>query len=1210
MKQMIGTLVCGVCLVTLSAAREIRTEGLSRTEWAPRLADGPVRAVFLANYGAHQDSFELLQRFDIEGQVVPVTGSSTGSPARELGIRGHYWPDLANRSGRRVANDIRKALASDWEVVVLSTTTPVWSAYPDDIRKAIVAGVAGGKALVCGLSDPVREDLAAAGLGLEKSEIGTTRFPAGNIAGAEVQVYRCGPGHVVHFDIPSDRRVGYLLENTELQADFERSAARAGWFLCRVARPAAGWCMDSTRYAEGKLQLKTVSPGTASDCQLRVTVRRRDNYTTVFKETTNCQPGGITDLALPYLPHGEYQAEVIAQTADGEVCDWDAIRFARDGRVKFEKVTVGPEVCQQGDTITCHLEVTGPAEGLQVHARWFDHWNRLLAETAKEPFSETLTMEVPQGSLSVLNHLELVLTSRRGTEAVWTSEILLAGRVRPADDFYVLHWNGGLGSSWRRQLYYDSLRRKGLADAFSNCMRNTVHARSAALAHMRTVPYTTAFHKVNLAEHLFDKTWMDDLEQRARDTARAHGPYNTLAYTLGDENYVNAFDEEGRFCNNRRVWGMFGDFLRQVYPDIESLNRQWETDFGDWGDVEFSGEQEMLENLDNPSPWVDYRMFISREFAAAHQRMRRAIQEEDPGATVGWDGAEQFSSYDGYDWWQMTRQMDLINVYHAYLNPGVLSNKIFNGRAIKSFRPDAALRGAWLNVSDRHYGGQYHTWYLLLNGWNSIWWWHASFLHPANGAMQWDLKSTPIMASAVDAAGEIKRGPATLLAHAQKVMDPVAVHYSENNFHASTIESGIGNHVNNLGLQKEFWMAPSVSGRMHRGDAEFQKMWSRVRPAGHYAVSSKNFYLLLNDLGLQPRTMARQEIEANCLERDGTEVLVLPFTVSLTEAEIDKIRRFVAEGGLLIADYRCGLRDLHCKLRPSGGLDDVFAIQRNRLDVNRGRTRVVAEALIYHGAEWEVNFYEPLTADGADVLGYHEDGTPAVLVNSYGEGTAIYLNCDIYEYDQLRRMGREGELRELVRALLVRYADLDPTFGPEHENGHAIGATEVTHFHAGDTHYYGVLPDYSVDDKSARPATLKLPAGSHFYDVRQHRYLGESRLIKTTLAAGQAKMIAGLPYQVLGVHVRAAAQARRGEPLEVALEVVGSGPNVGPHAARVEVIYPGGARPEYLARTLYLPGGKGQVRLVPALNTPRGEWEIRITECVSGAEGHVKVDIR
>ena len=81
----------------------------------------------------------------------------------------------------------------------------------------------------------------------------------------------------------------------------------------------------------------------------------------------------------------------------------------------------------------------------------------------------------------------------------------------------------------------------------------------------------------------------------------------------------------------------------------------------------------------------------------------------------------------------------------------------------------------------------------------------------------------------------------------------------------------------------------------------------------------------------------------------------------------------------------------------------MFAIQRNRLDVNRGRKRVVAEALIYHGAEWEVNFYEPLTSDGANVLGYHEDGTPAVLVNSYGEGTAIYLNCDIYEYDHLRR---------------------------------------------------------------------------------------------------------------------------------------------------------------------------------------------------------------
>ena len=55
------------------AMGKIASEGLSRAEWAQNLPNGSLRAVFLAPYGAQHDSFELMQRFDVDGTVVEMS---------------------------------------------------------------------------------------------------------------------------------------------------------------------------------------------------------------------------------------------------------------------------------------------------------------------------------------------------------------------------------------------------------------------------------------------------------------------------------------------------------------------------------------------------------------------------------------------------------------------------------------------------------------------------------------------------------------------------------------------------------------------------------------------------------------------------------------------------------------------------------------------------------------------------------------------------------------------------------------------------------------------------------------------------------------------------------------------------------------------------------------------------------------------------------
>jgi len=1172
-------------------------------EHVPARLSRPLRAVFLASYAAQVDAHLLMRRFDIEGKVI---GVSQAGNAASFGYSGFYWPELMKAAEELLA-EVRDALATDWEVAAVSDVPP-WSAYPEDIRRAILSAVAAGRALVVRTVEPLKQDLDTFDLPpLEKSKMDLARFPFQSSDGGRIAAYSLGRGRVVEFRVRQDARFGYLLSPSAHQSDFEYSALRAAWLLLRAARPGAPAGIASLKGGAGRVAV-ALDPA-AQGARLLMTVRRRDDYQQVITGEIAPQLRGTVDFSLPQLPGGEYLVEARLYDAGGALLDWDALFFTIVGSVSIEEFSADRKTAAVGDKVTFHAKWTGEVPGLRMRLRWQDHWDRLLLETPLMEATEEFSLRVPVGVLSVINSVELTLHSGRGPEARATTEVLVPGAVRPTD-FYMLYWSTGVNACWRYRLMYDALRLKGMADAISNCSVREATARTVARAHLRTVPYATAFHGITLGDRLFNEEWLAGMERRARGAAQAHAPYGALGYTLGDENYVNAFRPAGRFCNTPVFWQMFQNHLKEVYPDLAALNAQWGTDFDNWEDIRFRHERGMLPDLDNPSAWTDYRMFVTQQFCRALQRMRRAIQEEHPGAWVGWDGAEQYSSYDGFDWWQLVAGMDITQLYHTYIISGIFSNKIFNGQAVKSFRPQARLRGAWLNNANPAAVGDV-PWYLALTGWNSAWWWYATWLDPVNGALTWDLQLHPLVEKVAASVARLKSGPATLLAHAQLEIDPIAVHYSENNWHASTLESGVANHINNLGLACEFWDAQELVGRAVRADDEMKTIWGGIAPAGHYAVASKNFYMLMHDLGFQPRTMARQEIESGALISERTKVLVLPFVVSLSDAEAGHIRAFVEKGGLLIADYRCGVRDLHGRLRAEGALDDVFGILRRSGRVKRASGVVRAEtARHYVSAEYQVLFREELDTDGATAMGMHEDGTPAFFLHRFGEGMAVYLNADIYCYDRLRREGRERALRELFRDLLTRYGNTRAPLIPK-QAGAPLGSIEVTRWRSreGDASFIGLLPDYYVDDKRTRSADLGFRAGQHIYDVRRRVYLGPSGHTTLPLTPGRAEMLAVLPYKISTFAVTGPSQVLLGKPVTVSLTVDTDAGPAGFHAARVRVRRPDGEAPEWLRETVHLPAGRGRFTFVPALNEPPGRWTVEATESISGLAAQWEIEV-
>ncbi|MBQ4563000.1 MAG: beta-galactosidase [Lachnospiraceae bacterium] len=133
------------------------------------------------------------------------------------------------------------------------------------------------------------------------------------------------------------------------------------------------------------------------------------------------------------------------------------------------------------------------------------------------------------------------------------------------------------------------------------------------------------------------------------------------------------------------------------------------------------------------------------------------------------------------------------------------------------------------------------------------------------------------------------------------------------------------------------------------------------------------------------------------VDLSGYEVLILPMLYSMSEQEIDKVERFVASGGTVIATYVTGYADEHdlCYLGgfPGGKLKDVFGLTADEIDslYETDSNRVELWGKTYKA----VDYCELITSHEAQVLGqYTEDfyrGYPAVLKNEYQKGTAYYI---------------------------------------------------------------------------------------------------------------------------------------------------------------------------------------------------------------------------
>ena len=546
---------------------------------------------------------------------------------------------------------------------------------------------------------------------------------------------------------------------------------------------------------------------------------------------------------------------------------------------KIEGLAVNKAVAAEGDTLEVTWKSTKPAT-VEVE----DGWGRVIAR-GSGPGRATLACGRP------LTHAGWVRVGRTRIP------IQFAAASRKWEDYEVIMpwygppgwqpWIPALDAQFRKagittlaspDRNFRVIASAGLHDTFGVYAYRAANytKRKAAYAQTGDKKYLT--RDVVLQDPGFEPTLRSELKQRLEKLA----PLKPLAYYLADESsltsYTDAFDVDWAPA----ALAGFRQWLRGEYRTLEALNASWGTSFTDWEAVVPMTTEEAQKH-GNFAPWADHRAYMERTFVGAIGKAREIVREIDPGAPASISGTQVPTAHNGANWYELDQIVDYLQPYsggnqdamHHLFRPGIL---------LTGFTGYGSV-GAPLH---------YQQWQRLFYGHTgaSIFW-HYTVVNP-------DLTLSEQGKGMAEVFGKLQSGIGRVFMNSKVREDGVAIHFSMASIRGAWITDG------------------------------------KIRPTvGNVNGTSKNYTELVNlrgawvreleKQGVQFRFLATPQIEAG--ELDKYRVLILPYSIALSDAEARAIERFLDRGGMVYADAQTGRMDERCHWRKP----PLFAGERKNL---------------------------------------------------------------------------------------------------------------------------------------------------------------------------------------------------------------------------------------------------------------------------------------
>lgn len=537
------------------------------------------------------------------------------------------------------------------------------------------------------------------------------------------------------------------------------------------------------------------------------------------------------------------------------------------------------------------------------------------------------------------------------------------------------------------------------------------------------------------AERYMDNTADPDyrrLATRMADTLTKRYAKHPAVLAVGYDNEIgNGFMSYSEADRER-----FVQWLKKRYGSIEALNKAWATQrwsrrIGTWDEVR-------LPLADGPGPaerYLDLRRFwsdMTLAVLADREAVRRKNMPDKPVLSNYWD-------------WSGRKGFDYLGSYRDHTTFGAMG--FYAGDAVSGGWQAALIKGGmatptWFNEFTAGGGGSYGS-----KGWSRMWA-HFVLLMGGQAALAWTFNShlggeEQALWGLIDhderpswRLGEWARiasdyAKLEKLGFPRRVAPKVAIAYSFENIHA-TSPNGPSNTV------RQYIKMPALK-------------------QAHGAFEP----LLKDNIDVAVIKLSYEDLSRYRL-------IILPGMYLLDKASTDAVRKFVADGGTAIMTAQSAKVNDHNQWHATplpGGLTDVFGLRTNEFYDRAGTLQLGGEEI-----ETTVEHYEVLEPSTAEVMSRFSnfDGTPpAITVNRYGKGRAIYLATP----------AQPQVMKPLLRSL---YASLGIEPGPKTPEG--VYAREVegrvlyvnTNWHPVDVPIAGAMK--GVLDGQRWDGTLKLDA--------------------------------------------------------------------------------------------------------------------------------------
>jgi len=859
------------------------------TPWARPYYGGKISALVVAPRVAHRDTVELAQRLEIEFDTISAFSRLKLGGAEA----GRYdMPVGCAEAEQRLKLD--ELLRKEHDVVIIGKMSA--NAVPGDLQERIREKVTAGAGLVFSyfggdeaafvpvwareaqscpageaeqLCSGVPFGLIDAWREYKTPEEAVEKILTLKTLGkGRIAIIRVGGGNAsCGYLVPAP--VGFKEEIKLWQVDYYMS----------LAARAVAWAAGKAPL--GRVECKAVGQDITTEItglsggwdELEFKVRDKwgaEAYRKCGLETT---------ARLPELAHGEYGLDVIVRKR-GKTLNWSSRAFKVETANWIKSLEASPKSVKPNEdfTVKVTLNAAMREEGdMGVQAE--DMNGRLLA-VQKGEVSLGQNEIILKGKINnPLSNLVRIRTNLRiGKKVVSKEEAWMPVNLPyPAEDFGFVCWD--LASPEYNWYYVrDELRKQGVDSSYGPYGAGYQQAWLLATAGFHLIPYMTRYAisqvtpgpRFERMPCLSDPEYIRQEQDKIRKSVEEINVFGASGYSLGDENDLSLNDHEVCFSPSCRT--AFREYVKKIYGgNLGAVNSEWGITNASWDAMEPMPLWEARAKK-RPACWVDFRFSMEEVFLKIHQIGSETVKSVDKDALVGFDGGFDNTSFTGYDWWKLSRILDVWGIYPDHLQAEIL----------RSFHRPTARTGRW-------YGGYYNItrfveyahwepWYGLFHEMNNVWWFNIIGTDGGGPQAEDTVNPTsfrpfPILAATAEETREIKSGIGKLLLGCRRSADGIAILYSQASLHAAT----------------------------------FYNM-NHKPPA-----SQLDFIKILEDLGYGYRFVSYEQVKEGILDREKYRLLILPCAVALSKGEREQIKAFMDKGGRAMADDMPGIYDEHGK---------------------------------------------------------------------------------------------------------------------------------------------------------------------------------------------------------------------------------------------------------------------------------------------------------